>query len=347
MAKVRRQATRSLIQGLQAEPWLFDWLQAISLLERAAADWAPVGTGIDPDREAVRLEFVTTLAFPPSDVSAAHREPSGRGVVRSPVLGLTGFAGPLPASVTDMMLDRASRRDRGALVFLDIFNHRLMSIFFRVRQSSQPLLERHPESGLIARTLRSLSGLGTPWLRPQLPPVLDRMLPCFTGMLAGRVRSAAGLEQMITTIFGIGVTVHNFVGRWLPLGDDVQTVVGGGANGRNNRLGSETVIGRRVWDQQSCFEIALRVDSLARYRDFLPTGRHYDTLVALARFYSGDGLDFRLTLELPAASVPPTRLSARGGNPLGWMSWLRNPALAGRAPGRVTLFPAKALGGFP
>lgn len=344
MATARRTTARPLISELETEPWEFDLLQAIALLERAAPERAPVGTGIDPDHEAVRIEHDPGLGFPASDVVDARRHADGRGVVRSPVLGLAGFAGPLPYAATEILLERAARRDLAGRAFLDIFNHRLMSIFYRTRQGSLPLLERDPERTMLARALRALIGIGTPGLEERLPGTPDRMLMAFSGILSCRVRSGAGLEALLTGVFGIKARVKGFVGRWLPLGEEAQTRVGVGPGARNNRLGGGVVLGRRVWDQQSCYEIELELDSLDRFRDFLPDGRHHETLLALARFHSGDGLDFHITLLLPAQRVPPTRLSARNGSLLGWTSWLRSPATPGTVPGRLTIKPDTVYG---
>ncbi|MBY6266060.1 type VI secretion system baseplate subunit TssG [Azospirillum sp. 412522] len=340
MATPGRQSARPLIEALEAEPWGFDLFQAIALLERAAPDREPLGSGIDPDREAVRIEHDATLAFAASDVVSARQDEDGRGVVRSPVLGLGGAGGPLPYAATEMMLERVARRDTAGAAFYDIFNHRLMSILYRTRQGSLPLLERDPERSLLARALRSLVGIGTASLEERLPGAPDRMLLAFSGILSCRVRSAAGLETMIGAIFQVEARVKGFVGRWLPLGEEATTVVGAGRLGRNNRLGQDVVVGRRVWDQQTCYDIELKVDSLERYRDFLPSGRHHATLCALARFHSGEGMDFQISLVLNAPMVPHTRLSARDGSLLGWTSWLRFPNTPSRTPGRLTLQPA-------
>lgn len=350
MVARRRRSTRPLtatplIDRLEAEPWGFDLLQAIALLERSAPGWAALGTGIDPEHEAVRVEHDPTLVFPASDVAEIRRRDDGRAMIRTPVLGLAGFPGPLPYVVTEILLERAARRDTAGKAFHDIFNHRLMSIFYRIRQGSLPLLERDPERTLMARVLRALIGIGTPGLENRLPRTPDRMLLAFSGILANRRRSAAGLEVILGAVFRVRVRVHSFVGRWMPLGEESQTSLAAGDRGRNNSLGRTVVLGRRVWDQQSGYAIELSLDSLQRYREFLPDGRHHATLCALARFYTGDGMDFRIVLVLEGSKVPPTRLSARPreGSQLGWTAWLRAP---GGAPdgacggdGRLTLDP--------
>jgi len=141
------------------------------------------------------------------------------------------------------------------------------------------------------------------------------------------------------------VRVESFVGRWLPLDEESRTRIGGGFGARNNSLGRTVVLGRRVWDQQSCYAIELTLDSLERFREFLPDGRHHQTLCALARFHTGDGMDFRIVLVLEATKVPPTRLSTKPqeGSRLGWTSWLRAPGRPNLKDGRLTLDPSSPL----
>ncbi|WP_345772090.1 type VI secretion system baseplate subunit TssG [Azospirillum formosense] len=338
-------APPALIDRLEAEPWGFDLLQAIALLERAAPGLAPLGTGIDPEQEAVRIEHDPSFVFPASDVVEARRTEDGRGVVRSPVLGVAGINGPLPYVATELLVERAARRDTAGSAFYDIFNHRLMSIFYRTRQGSLPLLERDPERTLMARVLRALAGIGTPGLEQRLPGTPDRMLLAFSGILANRRRSSAGLEAILGAVFRVKVRVESFVGRWLPLDEESRTRIGGGFGARNNSLGRTVVLGRRVWDQQSCYAIELTLDSLERFREFLPDGRHHQTLCALARFHTGDGMDFRIVLVLEATKVPPTRLSTKPpeGSRLGWTSWLRAPGRPNLKDGRLTLAPSSPL----
>ena len=59
----RRQAD-SVSADLEAHGELFDFFQAVALIERASPGAASVGTGPAPQREAVRLRSTVAMSFP-------------------------------------------------------------------------------------------------------------------------------------------------------------------------------------------------------------------------------------------------------------------------------------------
>src|SRR4051812_41550957 len=105
MGTDERPPTGALIASLLKRPQGFNLFQAISLLERAAPDAAPLGEGGE-QLEAVRLSALVSLAFQPSDVrSVGVGSESGEAFTLStPVLSLAGAQGPLPVPFTEMVL---------------------------------------------------------------------------------------------------------------------------------------------------------------------------------------------------------------------------------------------------
>ncbi|HEX8686597.1 MAG TPA: type VI secretion system baseplate subunit TssG, partial [Pyrinomonadaceae bacterium] len=176
--------------------------------------------------------------------------------------------------------------------------------------------------------LYAVFGLGTPGLRG-LMQVKDRALLLCAGLLAQGQRSLVGLERVLEEYFRVGVSGRQLVGRWLTLDEDQWTVLGRG--GRNARLGEGAVLGKRVWDQQGAFELVLGPLSLEEFLEFLPTGWGFRPLCDLVRFYCGDGMDFRVRLQLKRFEVAGARLSAKGGARLGWTSWLKRADWAAEA----------------
>ena len=330
-----RQPIRPVIDALFAEPWRFDLVQALALLERAHPAAVRLGTGIDPELESVQIEHDPTLAFPASDVSGLEAGGEARPVLSQPVIGAAGLGGPLPYAFTETILERSSRRDHAMAAFLGIFNHRLASIFYRIRRSTLPMLEGHPEASVMGEALRALIGIGMSSLCNRLGPVPDRVLMGFAAVLADRRCSAAALETLLSGVFHTPVRLHPFVGRWRPLPAAAHTRLSPAAPEEPRRLGVGAVLGHRVWDQQAGCGLTLSFTELARFRDFLPDGRHFREIAALCRFRLGEAVEVLLELVLAAPAIPGLRLSSRDGSRLGWTSWLssRPPA----APGRIRL----------
>ncbi|GAA0598302.1 type VI secretion system baseplate subunit TssG [Caenispirillum bisanense] len=343
MAVHFRRPARPLIEDLRSEPYRYDLFQAIAILERFNRGCVPLGTGMDPEVEAVRIEQEPGLGFPASDVSGLREDADGMPVLRTPALGVAGIGGPLPYAFTETLTERVARRDTAMASFLNMFNHRLVSLLYRVRRSTLPLLDGQPEYSLLATALRSFAGIGTPGLEERVEDTRDRMLLGFTAILADRRRSAAGLRALIAGVFAAEVSVGSFEGRWLDLEPDSHTrlaganAAAGGLGTSVQPLGQGALLGTRVWDQHAGFRLAITVARLDAYSDFLPTGRHYGALVALCRFYAGDTLDIILDLTLRQPAVPAFRLATAGGRRLGWTTWLLGASEAAADDGQVRI----------
>jgi type VI secretion system protein ImpH len=323
MAGTRRRAGTPLIRRLLREPHRFDFFQAVRLLEFMQPDKEPIGGGLAAGREAARFRSTQAFDFPASDIVEIHppREDGDVPEMTVSFMGLTGANGPMPRPYTEMVIERVARKDRTMSDFLDIFHHRLVSLFYRVRKKARVALHAEsPEKADVAKHLFAIAGLGTLGLRDRMG-VADRALLRYTGLLAQRPRSMHGLERILTDYFGVSVVGKSFVGQWLQLEIDQQTAIG--VQGRNATLGESAVLGSRVWDQQSRIELVLGPLKLAEFTAFLPGADRLPQLVALARFYLGPDLDFDVRLLLRQDEVPVARLGATPGPRLGWLAWLR------------------------
>lgn len=323
MASTGWRSTRSVIEQLAAEADRFDFLQAVSLIERMHPDARGVGDGANADHEAVRFRSSLSTAFPASDIDTVR--PPGPGEPRWELLvnflGLAGGFGPLPAPFTETIVQQVRAGDTATRDFLDIFNHRLVSLLYRARRAHRPALNRgSPDEGPFARHLYSLIGLGTGGLKGRMA-VPDRVLLNHAGVLAQQPRTLHGLERMLSDHFAVAVRVVPLQGRWLTLDDTQVTRLGR----LNSGLGGGAVLGRRVWDQQAAVTLELGPLDLEEYRRFLPDGHAARALRDLTRFYLGPGTEFAVRLRLKAGHVPATRLG--GANRL----YLHSPrTLAGR-----------------
>src|SRR5205807_1288066 len=217
------------------------------------------GKGADPGKEIVHFKSAISLNFPASDVAELSfpacdfEKVNGHGPVKPPgemvenfreletpaemtvnFLGLAGGLGALDTPTTELVLERASRNDKYRLAFkdfLDIFNHRLISLLYRIRKHHRIGLEvAEPGEDQVSGYLYSLIGLGTANLKGRMQ-VRDRALLHYAGILAQEPRSMAGLERILADYFQVNVKGHQFTGKWRELDEDQWTMIG--ASGQN------------------------------------------------------------------------------------------------------------------
>ncbi len=348
----------SLAARLFAEPYEFDFFQAVSLLERLEPHRAAVGRQGSPEGETVRFGAHPSLSFPASTVCDLRRDDeTGIPLLTVAFLGLTGPSGALPRFYSEQLLrvEREARSaERHALRdWLDIFNHRLTSLFFRAWEKYRFYVPaargelRKAEPDLFTGGMYSLIGMGLPSLRnklcvrqraevasvaqpTRLAGVEDLALLYYSGLFSQRPRNAANLQALVGDYFRLPAQVLQFQGQWLRLDAANQSQITQGMS--NNQLGVNVVVGQRVWDVQSKFRIRLGPLTYRQFVEFLPekaaTSRSKSLFLLshLVRLYAGPEFDFDVQLVLQAAEVPPTVLDSQAevGPRLGWNTWLRS-----------------------
>jgi type VI secretion system protein ImpH len=329
MAAESGRADPSLADELFEGGYRFEFFQAVRVLERLFADRAPVGRAASPADEVVRFKTLLSLSFPPSAIHEIARvADDGAGATMTVAfMGLGGPLGVLPRHYTELMIERARHKDRALADFLDLFNHRLISLFYRAWEKYRFLVgyERATRRGgrdPFSQALFDQFGMGTRGLRGRLE-VEDDTLLFYAGLLAQHPRSASALEGMLTDYFGVPARTVQFMGQWLPLAEDNRSRLGRG--GANNVLGESAVIGRRVWDQQAGFRLRLGPLTYPQLCGFLPSGPAFRPLAQLTRFFVGQEVDFDVQLVLRASEVPACRLGAPDARAprLGWSAWLK------------------------
>jgi len=240
-------------------------------------------------------------------------------------MGLTGPQGVLPLYYTELLMERLRARDTAMRDFLDIFNHRSISLFYQAWEKYRfPIAYEQGSSGRFEELLLCFVGLGTPRLAER-QAVGDKTLLFYGGLLGQQPRSAAALEQLLADCFEVPVEVEQFVGAWCSLDRGTQTRFEESGD-LSEQLGGGAVVGDEVWDLQSCVRLKLGPLSLGRYLDFLPTGTAHAPLRAITRFFSGDELDFEVQLILKREEAPACVLGAEGEQAprLSWVSWVKS-----------------------
>jgi type VI secretion system protein ImpH len=300
------------------------------LLARLFPDRKPIGGPARLSEEFVRFKAWRSLSFPASAVDYIERGAKGRHTSEMTVtfLALTGIQGALPVYYTDLLLAASGSKNGAFADFLDIFNHRLVSLFYRAWQKHHPAvlyetaaLERRPPD-VFTHALFDFVGMGTAGLRGRLR-IRDESLLRYAGLIAQRPHSASALRGILRDYFSVEVEVHQFLGSWYDLEDADRCYLS--PDSERNQIGVGAFLGAKVWDQQSRFRIRVGALNIHTFKQFLPDGAGLAKLKQLTRFIVGEALAFDVQLVLCAPEVPELRLIDTGDTAprLGWTSWLK------------------------
>ena len=327
MAAEGRRTDTPLTGTLFDEAYRFEFFQAVRLLERIYPEKNPVGrNGNAPSKEVVRFRTRQTLEFPASEVHQITRQPGADGQDPPPqmmvnFMGMTGPSGVMPTHYTELVAERARYKDTALWEFFDIFNHRMISLFYRAWEKYRFYVayERREEDRF-TEYLFDIVGMGTRGLRDRMG-MPDEGLLLYGGLISQRPHSSVAVAAILGDRFDAPAALEQFTGQWLRIEDDSITQLGEA----NSVLGLSAIVGTRVWDVQSKFRIRFGALTLQQFTGLIPAGANFEPMTKLARFLVGTEFDFDVQLVLKAEEVPDLVLTTRAKRRpmLGWTTWLK------------------------
>jgi type VI secretion system protein ImpH len=312
---------------LHEVPQEFEFFQAVRLFERLFPRQAPVGRYVSPSKEVLRFCAHVSMPFPASQIQRVEWPENRSPRVVINFMGLAGPSGLLPLYYTELIVERLRHKDPALRDFLDIFNHRMISMFYKAWEKYRfGITYERGDRDTFSQHLMDLIGLGTKGLSHRLE-VRDDSLLYYAGLLSLRPCSAAGIERILWDYFDVPVQVEQFVGAWHQLEESnlcrFEAFIEGESN-PSEQLGGGAIVGDAIWNQQSGVRIKLGPMGLEQYLDFLPSGTAHQPLKSFARFISRAEFDFEVQLILKKEDVPPCELASEEAAPrLGWTSWAK------------------------
>lgn len=305
------------IQSLLDSPSEHDFYQAVFSLQKqlaqGKAQYRKVGHDSLPKNELVRFKAEQHLGFPGQPIKDVSENGTSKDVISVDMLvsfmGLTGSCGALPQHYSELVLERLKLKDTGMKDFYDLFNHRLISLFYRAWEkyrfsvNYQNGQSHNPDSFTFA--INKLAG-------NQKSSLL------YAGILNKKIRSVDGLICILSHFTQSKVSVKQFKGQWQTLAANEQTRLAARTlpEGQFARLGVDASIGGRVWDINSGIEIFIKPQPeslLSNYNKRLEIVKEVKSLVSS---YLGIGIKFKLFLEIKQGIMPIVQLS-KSGIPLG------------------------------
>ncbi len=342
MATEKRRPGSSVEQRLFEEWYRYSFFSAVHLLETLSPEKQKLGTTLDPGKEAVRFSVRPGLDFPASDIGnlmpGADDQPATMDVT---FMGLIGPSGLLPYWYNELAVNRARRKDYSLVSFLNIFHHRLISLFYLAWKKQRFAVNFLPGAkDKLSGYLLSLCGLGTPGLAGRIG-FAEESLSFYSGLLSRMMPSGSSICATIEHFTGTHVEIEQCIQRLILLDDADLTRLGGA----NSSLGVNTMVGRGAWECQTKFRLRLGPMNYSAFSRLLPSGDMHGPTFSLIRYMVGIEYEFELTLVLHGQEVPPCVIGRPGPDSprLGWSTWLISPGVTFREDQEVTFHEADAL----
>lgn len=327
MAPKERKPDPSLINQLYDRFYEFSFYRAVHLLETFAPDKQKLGRTLAPSDEPVRFSVKSGFSFPPSDISHLKTiDEDKMPLMEVAFLGVFGPSGVLPHWYTQMIMDRKKEKDHSMADFLDLFHHRLITLFYLVWKK-----HRFPENyqpgakDRLSRYLLSLSGLGTKGLVGAMG-LPKESLAFYSGLLSRPVASAVAIEAAVAYFADADVRVEQFIDRQVMLEPEDQTQLGS----LNAVLGEDAICGGQVWESQTKFRVHLGPCDQEKFMRLMPTGDLLVPIFSLVRYMVGIEFEFEIRIYLQKENVPLCRIGDTGAATpmLGWSTWISSQGYA-------------------
>ncbi|MGL5424610.1 MAG: type VI secretion system baseplate subunit TssG [Serratia fonticola] len=307
MERESQSARTRLIEKLGAKAPYINFYRFCQLLEQSQPGVPGLGATHSPQHEPVRFRPHPGMGFPVSEVKSVETDPDRPHrppTVRTTFLGLYGVESPLPSSYID---DIAQQREGSEAVsdFLDIFNHRLTTQFYRIwRKYSYPATFQPGGTDETSQYLLGLVGLGIPGSAAHVGTPISRFL-ALLGVLRLPTRTAEGIEALVTLLAPNTVptvTAHDRLHILLetPVMMSCRQPV---------TLASHPVMGGSAVEVNSQVLLTLTTSDPQEVQGWLPGGELYADLLSLLHVYLGARLHARLQLKVPRPLLPDAQLS--------------------------------------
>ena len=285
-------AREGLADRLTAEGHFFNFFQALQLLEEKFRKEQGLRDPVDEGK--IRCFPDASLAFPPSDVKRID-EQNGAFELTLTFMGLIGVSSPLPLYFSEYIA-RHEENARPLLDFLNLFNHRCYSLFYRAWKKYRVVSALSRQSiNPLTRRIALLAGMDPERLSD---PSHLRLL-AYTGLFAGKCRGKSGLTAMLSDFYcDLPVAIKEYEPRWVPIRNPKKI-------GVDVQLGITSMAGTSKWDIGGKFRVCLGPLPRETFETFLPGTDNIKKMKALIETFLADPLNFDIEVQLQSCELVP------------------------------------------
>ncbi|MGV2873934.1 type VI secretion system baseplate subunit TssG [Colwellia sp. E150_009] len=276
---------------------------------------ARIGYSISPKQDFVRFGQTPLLHFHSSAFTNVKLDNNtGDYKLKNSYWGMLGINGPLPSHLTEYAIERNYRlKDTTFTEFLDVFNHRFISLFYRAWADAEPTVSHdRPEQDNFKKRIGAISG--------EYSAVQDsfnqnkNIHQYLAGLYSQKNRSAKALCQILSEYLKLDVSIDEFQGCWYELQESEQTKLGC----LNATLGVDSIIGSKTFQRSFNFAINVGPVDYKEYIRLLNNEHQLKTIVELTQKCVGQEYEFTINFILKPQQTKACQL---GSAKLGINSW--------------------------
>lgn len=323
MQTKKRTAESGVIQHLLAEPYRYQFVQAVRILlcwlrRQDVAHAQAFG-------QVLRFKNSLSLRFPASEIESLSLDDNEQLSVIPKFMSFLGTGGTLPLHYSERIAAyRLLTKDAGVQAFLDIFSHRMVALYYQSWEKYR--LESPLQTQARDEQLPLLSALAG--VQPTALPSADEadtvtqdVAAWYAGLLRCRPVSAQAIAPVLAEYCGVPIALQQFVGGWDYLEKNRRSLLGSA----NFTLARGATLGRRLWrhDMRVCLHIG-PLDPAGLQR-FLPRSAGAAALAKMLALFGVADLQYEVRLILSPPCIAPLLLSSHPSERrrLGWTTFLQ------------------------
>lgn len=259
-----------------------------------------------PRQELVRFRTSQHQGFAGQDVVEARIQRADDGVLKSELtvncLGLTGARGALPSHYTELVFSQLKAKAPALKDFLDLFNHRILSLYYRSWEKTQPAVQQErQEVDLFSKILRALTNSETDWEI------------YYGAALARTARSASTVKAVLSDLTQMNLVVRTLQGGWKPIAQDDQSRLPDRTlrKGQYAHLG-EAMLGSRAWIADKGVQIVFYPQNSQQLQSLLPGGKYSGAVAQLTRRLVSGQIHVNYRVVAKASDLMGIQLGRKG-----------------------------------
>ncbi|KHA78486.1 hypothetical protein NC77_12750 [Janthinobacterium lividum] len=275
--------------------------------------------------QVLRFKSSLSLSFPASEIEQLSLDDNEQLTLIPTFMRFLGIGGTLPLHHSERIAGhRLSSKDAGVPAFLDIFSHRMLTLYYQAweKYRLESTLQTQATDTQLP-LLMALAGVQRTALpsNGETDAVTQDVAAWYAGLLRCRPVSAQAIGPVLAEYCAVPVTLQQFVGGWDYLEKDRRSLLGS----VNFTLARGATLGLRLWRQD--MRVCLHIGPLdaAGLQRFLPRSTGAAALAKMLALFGVPDLQYEVRLILSPPCITPLLLSSNPSERrrLGWTTFLQ------------------------